>query len=204
MPNTRLWGVFPTFRGAFQEAETLPKHEGVEIAMIGRSNVGKSSLLNALFNTKKLARGSQTPGCTKALMLFEVHPQFYVMDLPGYGFNKQPKHVQKTWVKAINGYLAYRRELVHVYLLLDSRRGITENDQQMINYLNHYAIPHSVVLTKTDKISAKELSMTEKKLTPMLQKKSTCPHYYLTSSENKEGIANLQSAIEGFLASSAQ
>ena len=193
--SNKVWGRMPTFCGAFVDARTLPQHTGLEVAFIGRSNVGKSSLLNALFNTKKLARVSQTPGCTKALMLFKVDDAFYTMDLPGYGFNRQPKATQKQWVRAINHYLAYRRALSQVYLLIDGRRGALDADRDMFGYLNHYRIPHTCIITKIDKISEEQQTLTRKTLEPYLDKESTNGTFLETSSFTQEGVADVQNAI---------
>ena len=186
----------PDFCGAFDDAQTLPPNPFLEVAFIGRSNVGKSSLLNSIFNTKKLARVSQTPGCTKALMLFKVTERFYVMDLPGYGFNRQPKHVQKKWIKALNYYLAYRKSLSQVYVLFDSRRaGISQLDMDMIAYLNHYHVPHTCVLTKVDKSNSKEKNATIQQLKKFLDTKSTNAQIIETSSVSKVGVDAIQESI---------
>ena len=195
----KIWGRMPEFCGAFLDASTLPPHEGLEVAFIGRSNVGKSSIINTLFNTHKLARVSQTPGCTKALMLFKVVENFYLMDLPGYGFNKQPKHVQKQWVKAINSYLVKRRALSHVYLLIDSRRGVLDSDKDMVSYLNHYSIAHTCVLTKCDKASSKDIQSSLTSLKMFLDTKCTNTLPIQTSSVTKEGIEPLKKSILSYV-----
>jgi len=197
--RNKIWGAFPSFVGAFSDARDLPQHEGLEVAFIGRSNVGKSSIVNALFNTKKLARVSQTPGCTKALMLFQVTPRFYIMDLPGYGFSKQSKAIKGQWEKAINSYLAYRRHLSQVYLLIDGRHGPKNFDHVMIQYLNHYAIAHTCVLTKMDKATEKEKLTAVRMMDEILDHKSTNAHLLETSSMTRLGLAELQESILSYV-----
>lgn len=191
----KVWGRIPDFCGAFVDARVLPQHAGLEVAFIGRSNAGKSSLLNALFNTKKLARVSQTPGCTKALMLFKADATFYVMDLPGYGFNRQPKSVQKQWVRAINSYLLNRRALSQVYLLIDGRRGVLDADKDMFLYLNHYRVPHTCIITKIDKVPQHNREETLKTLHPFLDKESTNSLVLQTSAHTREGVEQVQDTI---------
>jgi GTP-binding protein len=130
-----------------------PSPSRPEIAVIGRSNVGKSSLINALFNRKNLAKISSTPGKTRLINYFSIDDQLYFVDLPGYGFAKLPKRLRQEWQNSIEGYLKDNQLLKLVFLLLDSRHEIMENDRLMINWLDYYEVPFMLVLTKTDKIS---------------------------------------------------
>lgn len=187
-----MWGRLPIFKGAFLDGLSVLPHKGLEVAFVGRSNAGKSSLINALFNSKKVARVSQTPGCTKAIMLFEVTEKMHIVDLPGYGFNRQSKMVQKQWVEAINTYLRYRSALSNVFVLIDARRGLLSVDQTMLEYLWHYKVPNSLVLTKIDKVKPAELAKAQKSLKPVLGVKTTRDVYLKTSSLEKEGIEDLQ------------
>jgi GTP-binding protein len=125
-----------------------------EIAVVGRSNVGKSSLLNALGNRKNLARVSKTPGRTQLLNLFELEGESTVMDLPGYGFANAPARVRNTWQAMIEGYLLGRENLVMIMVLVDGEIGPTKLDVQMLEWLRAEMLPHTVVATKHDKVKA--------------------------------------------------
>ena len=135
----------------------LPQDDRVEIAFAGRSNVGKSSLINALFGQKKLAKTSSTPGRTQQLNYFNLDDKLYLVDLPGYGFAKAPKDVVKKWQNLINTYLVGRASLRRVFLLIDSRHGIKKIDEEIMDMLDKAAVTYQIVLTKIDKISTKEL-----------------------------------------------
>lgn len=135
----------------------LPDGDRVEVAFAGRSNVGKSSLINALFGQKKLAKTSSTPGRTQQLNYFNLDDKLYLVDLPGYGFAKAPKDIVKNWQKLINSYLVGRATLRRVFLLIDSRHGIKKIDEEIMEMLDKAAVTYQIVLTKIDKISAKEL-----------------------------------------------
>jgi len=135
----------------------LPSDDLVEIAFAGRSNVGKSSLINALFGQRKLAKTSSTPGRTQQLNYFNLANKLYVVDLPGYGFAKAPKDIVKNWQNLINMYLVGRASLRRVFLLIDSRHGIKKIDEEIMDMLDKAAVTYQIVLTKIDKISAKEL-----------------------------------------------
>lgn len=131
-----------------------------EIAFLGRSNVGKSSLINSLLQRKGLARTSNTPGRTQSLNYFLINQQFYFVDLPGYGYAKVSKSMRQDWGKMATNYLAKREQLVLCIQLVDSRHAPTEQDQQLHEWLKHYAKPHLTVATKADKLSSNELRKT--------------------------------------------
>lgn len=135
----------------------LPDGDRVEVAFAGRSNVGKSSLLNALFGQKKLAKTSSTPGRTQQLNYFNLDDKIYLVDLPGYGFAKAPKDIVKNWQQLINAYLVGRATLRRVFLLIDSRHGIKKIDEEIMDMLDKAAVTYQIVLTKADKISDKAL-----------------------------------------------
>lgn len=135
----------------------LPADDLEEIAFAGRSNVGKSSLINALFGQRKLAKTSSTPGRTQQLNYFNLDNKLYVVDLPGYGFAKAPKDIVQNWQRLINTYLVGRANLRRVFLLIDSRHGIKKIDEEIMDMLDKAAVTYQIVLTKIDKISAKEL-----------------------------------------------
>lgn len=129
-----------------------PMDGGIEIAMAGRSNVGKSSLINSLCGNHKLARISQTPGKTRLINFFRINQEFYLVDLPGYGFASAPMSEKRKWGELIEGYLASGR-LSHIFLLLDIRHPPTQDDAQMFKYILYNAVPYTIIATKADKIS---------------------------------------------------
>lgn len=140
--------------GAF-EGQGLP-----EIAMCGKSNVGKSSFINRICHNKKLARTSQEPGKTRLINLYNINDEMILTDLPGYGFARAPIAEKEKWGRMIEGYLSGSQHLRHVLQLVDIRHTPTKDDQTMVNYLRHYDIPFSVLATKADKISKAERSRT--------------------------------------------
>ena len=129
-----------------------------EIAMVGKSNVGKSSLINNLTGNSRLARTSSEPGKTRLVNLFLINEAFFLVDLPGYGFAKAPKQEKQKWADMIEGYLRNSRHLKRVFQLVDVRHAPTEDDQLMVEYLRHYDIPFTVVATKADKLSKAQRS----------------------------------------------
>ncbi len=134
-----------------------------EIALAGRSNVGKSSLINHLLRQKKLAKTSATPGKTKLLNFFLVEEKFLIVDLPGYGFAKAPKDEMQKWSLAIDTYINTRASLKWIFLLIDSRRSVGEEDQMLINWAKAKQIPVLLILTKTDKLSSSRMGTLLKK-----------------------------------------
>lgn len=124
-----------------------------EIAMVGKSNVGKSSLINSMTNNSKLARTSAEPGKTRLVNLYLINEAFFLVDLPGYGFARAPKQEKDKWAAMIEGYLRGSTHLKRVFQLVDIRHEPTEDDQLMVEYLRHYQIPFTVVATKADKLS---------------------------------------------------
>ncbi len=139
----------------------------VEIAFAGRSNVGKSSLLNAIANRKSLAKTSKTPGATRLLNIFELQPEgsgMWLVDLPGYGYAKAPKHEQERWARMIENYLIERETLEQVMLLIDGEVGPTKLDKQSIEWFRHIGLPIRIVATKHDKVKASQRSKRKKEL----------------------------------------
>ncbi len=141
----------------------LPDDGRPEFAFIGRSNVGKSSLMNMLLGRKNLVKTSKKPGKTVLLNYFSVNDSFYFVDLPGYGFASRSKSEQDLWRVVIEKYLRTRKSLADIFLLIDSRHGILPNDEQMIEFLDHYRIGYKPVFTKTDKLTKTELSAARQK-----------------------------------------
>lgn len=144
----RSLGAFGGFPG-----QGLP-----EIAMVGKSNVGKSSMINSLTGNSKLARTSSEPGKTRLINLYLINEAFFLVDLPGYGFAKAPKQEKQKWAEMIEGYLKSSENLKRVFQLVDVRHAPTEDDQLMVEYLRHYDIPFTVVATKADKLSKAQRS----------------------------------------------
>ena len=141
------------FVGAVREPGQAPPTRLPQIAIIGRSNVGKSSLINALLGRKGLARVSRTPGRTQEIHFYEVGGRFCLVDLPGYGFAKAPAEVRQRWEPLIQSYLSTSRGLAGVILLLDSRHGPSKDDRRMLDFLARLELPTLFVLTKVDKLS---------------------------------------------------
>lgn len=170
---------------------TLP-----EVAFAGRSNVGKSSLINALTGRKKLARTSNTPGRTQQLNFFNIGDLFHLVDMPGYGYAKVSKSKIANWVKVLENYLKGRVSLRLALVLVDSRHGLKETDIQMMDLLNKAAVPYRVILTKSDKAKKSELDKTIQAIEITLKKNPAAfPHPHITSSEKKEGLDELQQII---------
>jgi GTP-binding protein len=146
------------FIGSFGSLKQLPRQELPEVAFVGRSNVGKSSLINKLLGARRLALISSTPGKTRTINFFRVNSACYFVDLPGYGFSKVSKQEQARWRGLIEGYLLGREALRLLILLIDARHGSLANDRRMISWLTGHALPFQVVLTKADKLSGNKLA----------------------------------------------
>ncbi len=129
-----------------------PERLGAEIAIVGKSNVGKSSLINSLCNNYKLAKTSQSPGKTRLINFFVINRSFYLVDLPGYGFAKAPKEQQQAWGSLMEQYLSSGR-VTHLFLLLDIRHAPTAEDRQMFQWMLYYGVPYTLVATKADKLT---------------------------------------------------
>lgn len=187
-----------TFMLGAARLDQLPVSELGEIAFAGRSNVGKSSLINALTGKKNLAKASNTPGRTQQLNYFNLGNKLLMVDLPGYGFAQAPENMVRQWQKMIFAYLQGRVNLKRVFLLIDSRHGIKKVDEEIMKMLDAAAVTYQIVLTKTDKISAKELQKvifdTQENI-----KKHGAAHIRLlaTSSEKKLGLEELRAEIAG-------
>ncbi len=142
-----------TYLKSVVDLKNLPRDRLPEVAFAGRSNVGKSSALNKLVNLKKLAKISSTPGKTRMINFFLVNKNLYFVDLPGYGYARAPKSMQKSWGKLVEDYLKERENLKGTVLLVDSRRGPMEPDLQLLEWLDYYGLSKLIVLTKKDKLS---------------------------------------------------
>lgn len=185
-----------TFMLSAVSLDTLPSARLPEICFAGRSNVGKSSLINALTNRKGLARASNTPGRTRELNYFNIDERLFVVDLPGYGYAKASKSDIAKWTKLTREFLFGRASLRRVFLLIDSRHGTKENDIELMNMLDETAVTYQIVLTKIDKIKKNEIDKVQTKTTALIAKRPAAyPKIILTSSEKKSGLDELRSTI---------
>src|SRR6478752_6129770 len=184
------------FFWASPSIETLPPMAGMEVAFAGRSNVGKSSLINALTGRNALARTSHTPGRTQELIFFSAEPNLTLVDMPGYGYAAAPKDIVKAWTKLIHDYLLGRANLARVYVLIDARHGLKDADTAPLDALGKAAVSHQVVLTKGDQVKPSELAERIGEIEAALRKRPAAfPHVLTTSSRTGDGMPELRAAI---------
>ncbi|MBB1490520.1 MULTISPECIES: ribosome biogenesis GTP-binding protein YihA/YsxC [unclassified Paracoccus (in: a-proteobacteria)] len=176
----------------------LPPADRPEVCFAGRSNVGKSSLINALTGRKGIARASNTPGRTQELNFFALGERGYLVDLPGYGYAQAPVAVVQKWQALLKQYLAGRPNLRRAFALIDARHGIKPVDHEIMTLLDRSAVPFQVVVTKADKIGRGTMEQTLGQIEAELQKHPAAyPELVVTSSEKGEGIPTLRAIIEG-------
>ena len=174
----------------------LPNPDKIEVCFSGRSNVGKSSLINALTERKGLARASNTPGRTQEINFFSIPDNHYLVDLPGYGYANAPIKVVEKWQNLLKRYLAGRQSLRRAFVLVDSRHGVKKVDTEIMSMLDSSAVTFQVVLTKLDKVKEKDRENILEQVRASLQKHPAAfPEIILTSSERGWGIPTLRSVI---------
>jgi GTP-binding protein len=185
------------FATAASSLESLPKMRGIEIAFAGRSNVGKSSLINALTGRNALARTSHTPGRTQELIFFAGDdPALTLVDMPGYGYAEAPKQKVAAWTELIHAYLRGRANLARVYVLIDARHGLKDTDAPTLDTLGQAAVSHQIVLTKADQVKAAELAERIAATEAALKKRPAAfPTVLTTSAHDGTGIPELRAAI---------
>jgi len=176
--------------------DQLVAPDRTEIAFAGRSNVGKSSLINALTRRKDMAKASATPGRTQQLNFFNLDDQLYLVDLPGYGFASAPDKQVKNWNRLLFQYLQGRPNLRRVYVLIDSRHGIKEKDIEIMDMLDKTAVSYQIILTKADKVKPDALEKMVSSTKQKMEKHAAChPALLVTSSEKSIGIEDVRASV---------
>ena len=187
-PCDFVWGA--------TDMKALPPPDFSEVAFAGRSNVGKSSLVNALTGRTTLAKVSNTPGRTQQLNFFNLGEHLYLVDMPGYGYAKVSKSVRDQWDSLIFDYLRGRPNLRSVLIMIDSRHGLKETDNHLMDMLDKAAVNYRIVLTKADKSSAKDMAIMKEKILLSLKKHPAAfPVVYATSAEKGDGLEDLRAML---------
>jgi GTP-binding protein len=200
----RLFTAEWRFATAAGSLASVPPEAGVEIAFAGRSNVGKSSLINALTNRHALARTSNTPGRTQELIFFTGGGPLALVDMPGYGYAAAPKAKIAAWTGLIRGYLRGRRNLARVYVLVDARHGLKSADAEVLDLLDEAAVSYEIVLTKSDEVKRDALAATIAETGAAVRKRAAAyPDVLATSTRSGAGVGDLRAAIARLLAEKA-
>ena len=197
--NKNLNNFFLTnkFLGSYESTASIPELVvKKECCFIGRSNVGKSSLINAITKTKKLAKTSKTPGRTQSINIFEINNKINLVDLPGYGFAKVSKIKRENLMLLIEDYIKKRNNLSHIYLLIDSKIGLKNSDIDMIDYINYCKKIFSIILTKIDKVSKNHINLQNKSVVSLMKNyKRTFKNIYFSETKKNNGIIDIQKSI---------
>ncbi|MGC8872025.1 MAG: ribosome biogenesis GTP-binding protein YihA/YsxC [Caldimicrobium sp.] len=186
------------FLKSVYKLEDLPLPEYPEIAILGRSNAGKSSFINAFLNQKKLAKVSSTPGFTQSLNFFLVDRKFYLVDLPGYGYAKVPKEVYKNWQILIEGYLKSPRDFCLLFLIFDIRREPDELDQTLLKFISYLNMPYALLLNKIDMLSKREIEIHKEKFIKSLKIPKN-REIFLISCKEKKGFEPIRAFLKKVL-----
>ena len=197
--NKNLNNFFLTnkFLGSYESTASIPELViKKECCFIGRSNVGKSSLINAITKTKKLAKTSKTPGRTQSINIFEINNKINLVDLPGYGFAKVSKIKRENLMLLIEDYIKKRNNLSHIYLLIDSKVGLKNSDIDMIDYINYCKKIFSIILTKIDKVSKNHINLQNKSIISLMKNyKKMFKSIYFSETKKNNGIIDIQKSI---------
>ena len=200
----KLFAAEWDFATAASSLASLPPMAGLEIAFAGRSNVGKSSLINALTGRNALARTSHTPGRTQELIFFAAGGRLVLTDMPGYGYAQAPKAKVAAWTSLIHDYLRGRANLARVYVLIDARHGIKPNDDEVLRTLDEAAVSYQIALTKADQMNPADLAhVIAATQTTIRERPAAFPDVLVTSARDGSGIPELRAAIARLLAERA-
>ena len=199
--NLNNFFISNKFLGSFNSYADIPYSEiKKECCFIGRSNVGKSSLLNAITKTRKLAKTSKTPGRTQSINVFQINNKINIIDLPGYGFAKVSKVMRENLILLIEQYIENRVKLNHVFLLIDAKVGMKNSDIDMLDFLNNCSKKFSIILTKIDKISSNQIDFQKKSILSLMKNyEKTFENIYLSETKRNNGIGEIQKRIYGML-----
>lgn len=183
------------------DLRALPNSVLAEFVFVGRSNVGKSSLINSICNKKKLAKIGSVPGKTRQLNYFLINEKFYLVDLPGYGYAKVPEQIRAGWRKLVEDYISERQNVKLVFVLIDSRHEPTYLDELMVSWLEYYEIPFAIVLTKSDKISSNKMQKQIYRASKIVNNEDLCIDYIPFSTVTSEGKYEVLKLVEEHLES---
>lgn len=187
------------FIKSIYDLRALPNSVLSEFVFVGRSNVGKSSLINTICNKKKLAKIGSVPGKTRQLNYFLINEKFYLVDLPGYGYAKVPEQIRAGWRKLVEDYISERSNVKLVFVLIDARHEPTYLDELMVSWLEYYEIPFAIILTKSDKISANKMQKQIYRASKIVNNEDLCIDYIPFSIVNEEGKYEVLKLIEEYL-----
>lgn len=187
------------FIKSIYDLRNLPASVLSEFVFVGRSNVGKSSLINTICNKKTLAKVGSAPGKTRQLNYFLINEEYYLVDLPGYGYAKVPEQIRAGWRKLVEDYISERENVNMVFVLIDSRHEPTYLDELMVSWLEYYEIPYAIVLTKSDKISKNKMEKQIYRASKIVNNEDLCKDYIPFSIVSGEGKNDIISLISGAL-----
>jgi len=191
--------VSAEFIKSIYDLRALPNSVLTEFVFVGRSNVGKSSLINVICNKKKMAKIGSVPGKTRQLNYFLINEKFYLVDLPGYGYAKVPEQIRAGWRKLVEDYISERSNVKLVFVLIDSRHEPTYLDELMVSWLEYYEIPFAIILTKSDKISANKMQKQIYRASKIVNNEDLCIDYIPFSIITGEGKYEILKLVEEYL-----